>query len=88
VKVKDIYNTNNWYDVILLDDESTLSLSCNKAVAAYAGELKTSIRAAVPAYGPVWYHQTTITNKFSFAEMECKHPMKYNLTAEHSLVVQ
>ena len=53
-----------------------------------AGELKTNMRAMVPAYGEVWYHPKAITNIFSFAEMEDKHPIKYDSTADHAFILQ
>jgi hypothetical protein len=51
------------------------------------GELVTDMRADIPQYGEAWYHPDAITNIFSFAEMEDKHPVRYNSKQEHAFIV-
>ena len=46
------------------------------------------MRATVPAYDEVWNDPRAITNIFSFAEKEDKHPMICDTNNEHAFIVQ
>jgi hypothetical protein len=51
------------------------------------GELHTNLRATVKGFGEVWFHPKAITNIFSFAEMEDRHPITYDSRSEHAFIV-
>jgi hypothetical protein len=87
-------------NIILLDNQSTVSLFCNKnyvekvwevkaqlEIATNGGTLKTNKKAFVKGFGDVWFHSGAITNISGFAEMEDKNPITYNSKKEHAFVV-
>jgi hypothetical protein len=51
------------------------------------GELHTSLWATVKGFGEVLFHPKAITNIFSFAEMEDRHPITYDLRSEQAFIV-
>ena len=51
------------------------------------GILTTSKKAQVPGFGEVWYSQDTITNIFSFSEMEDKFRITYDSNKEKVFIV-
>jgi hypothetical protein len=87
-------------NIILLDNQSTVSLFCNKnyvekvwevkeqlELATNGGTLKTNKKAFVKGFGDEWFHSGAIINIFSFAEMEDRNPITYKSKKEHAFIV-
>jgi len=87
-------------DVILSDNQSTVSLFCNPSMvkevttaeqplqlSTNGGELTTNNEAQVPGFGKVWFNNKAITNMFSFAEMEDKCRITCDSQKERAFIV-
>ena len=87
----------NW---ILLDNESTVDLFCNRdmvsnirdagqtlVLATNGGPAQITQKATVADYGEVWFSDQAITNVFSMANMEDRHRITYDSAKESAIIV-
>jgi hypothetical protein len=64
-----------------MESQDQLELSTN------GGELHTNLQATVKGFGEVWFHPKAITNIFSFAEIEDRHPITYDSRSEQAFIL-
>jgi len=95
-----LYQSMNMKNIILLDNHSTVTLFYNRnyvqkvwkvkeqlELSTNGGELRTNLRATVKGFGEVWFLDNAIANIFSFAEMEDRHTITYDLRVEPAFTV-
>ena len=84
-------STGNICDWILLDNQFTMDISCNKnlltnicetnnttTIHTNDGELMTNKKGALANYGDIWYHPNVITNILSLINVTHHHCVMYD----------
>jgi len=93
------YQSENMKNWILLDNESTTSIFCNRSfvtdikqeeqpvnISTNGGGLSTNLTATVPGFpSRVWYDPKAMTNIFAFHEMEKYYRITYDSNKENFL---
>ena len=87
-------------DWILLDNQSSVTVFCNKDMvnniheskesmhlATNGGTLITTKEADLPHWGKVWFKDQAITNIFSYAEMSDKYRITYDSKDDDAFIV-
>ena len=88
-------------DWILLDNQSSVTIFCNKDLveniresktgnmylSTNGGLLVTKHKADLPQWGEVWFNENAITNIFSYAEMADRYRITYDSTKDDAFVV-
>ncbi len=91
------YEMRDW---ILLDNQSSVTVFCNKGMvnniheskesmhlATNGGTLMTTKKADLPHWGKVWFNDQAITNIFSYAEMLDKYRITYDSKDDDAFIV-
>lgn len=92
------YDMRDW---ILLDNQSSVTVFCNKDLvknirksttgsmhlATNGGTLVTNQKADLPQWGEVWFNDKAITNIFSYAEMADRYRITYDSDKDDAFVV-
>ena len=88
-------------DWILLDNQSSVTIFCNKDLvhnvresktgnmylSTNGGLLVTKHKADLPQWGEVWFNENAITNIFSYAEMADRYRITYDSKKDDAFVV-
>jgi hypothetical protein len=91
---------NELKDLLLLDNQSTTDLWCNKnklqnirkvsgkcTVVTNGGQLNTNMKGYLPNYGDVWYHPQAITNILSLSNVKKHFKVTFDSESENCFKV-
>lgn len=95
------FNANQMRDWILLDNQSSVSVFCNRHLvenirnsnegdmhlSTNGGILVTNQKADLPQWGEVWFNESAITNIISYAEMADRYRIIYDSGKEDAFIV-